>query len=253
MRAAGHYTPAMNEFSRLAGAYAAARPTYPPELFAYLAALTGNHELAWDCATGNGQAAIALAAHYRRVAATDLSREQVARGRPHPQVSYWVASAEGSGLRDGCVDLVTVATGAHYLDHARFYAESRRVLKPGGVLAVWGYHLCRLDHREIDAALESFYALVEPWFPPGLHYLTARYRTMPFPEGEVEAPAFTMRADWDLGSLLRFIATWSGARRYADAHGDPLPALAERIAAHWGDAGARRPVFWDLALRVARF
>lgn len=44
-------------FSCHASDYAAHRPTYPQQLFSYLATLTQSHDLAWDCGTGNGQAA----------------------------------------------------------------------------------------------------------------------------------------------------------------------------------------------------
>ena len=47
-----------DHFSGHASAYAAFRPSYPPELFEQLAALNTRRERAWDCATGNGQAAV---------------------------------------------------------------------------------------------------------------------------------------------------------------------------------------------------
>ncbi|HWA15135.1 MAG TPA: hypothetical protein VG817_01795, partial [Gemmatimonadales bacterium] len=56
-----------DHFSGHAGAYSRARPTYPPELFAWLSVQTAAHDVAWDCGTGNGQAALGLAAHYRTV------------------------------------------------------------------------------------------------------------------------------------------------------------------------------------------
>lgn len=47
-------------FSKQAAVYAAARPTYPRDLFSKLAALTPHHRLAWDVGTGSGQAAIGV-------------------------------------------------------------------------------------------------------------------------------------------------------------------------------------------------
>ena len=46
------------DFSRQASTYARHRPRYSPRLFEYLASLTTEHDLAWDCGTGNGQAAV---------------------------------------------------------------------------------------------------------------------------------------------------------------------------------------------------
>ena len=55
-----------DHFSGHAGCYEAFRPTYPDALFEYLASLCPLRELAWDCATGNGQAAVPLAANKAR-------------------------------------------------------------------------------------------------------------------------------------------------------------------------------------------
>jgi hypothetical protein len=53
-----------DHFSAQADYYAQYRPRYPAELFAYLAGIAPGHELAWDAGTGNGQAALGLAAHF---------------------------------------------------------------------------------------------------------------------------------------------------------------------------------------------
>ena len=50
------------DYTPIAGLYVQSRPQYPGELFAYIASLTVKRKLAWDCATGNGQAALGLAA-----------------------------------------------------------------------------------------------------------------------------------------------------------------------------------------------
>ena len=61
----------------IAQSYAACRPDYPDELFSYLASLTPGHRLAWDCATGNGQAARNLGHFFDHVVASDHSSEQL--------------------------------------------------------------------------------------------------------------------------------------------------------------------------------
>jgi methylase of polypeptide subunit release factors len=70
-----------DHFSRHAADYAKFRPRYPNELFAYLASISPSHERAWDCATGNGQAAGALAAKFHSVIATDGSAKQIENAR----------------------------------------------------------------------------------------------------------------------------------------------------------------------------
>ena len=60
-------------FSRQSADYARFRPTYPPVLFAWLAAQAPARRLAVDVGTGNGQAAVALAAHFERVIGVEPS------------------------------------------------------------------------------------------------------------------------------------------------------------------------------------
>ncbi|HEX4936896.1 MAG TPA: class I SAM-dependent methyltransferase, partial [Gemmatimonadaceae bacterium] len=133
-------TGAFNDlFSEHAATYVAARPEYPDELYRFVVGLAPGRELAWDCATGNGQAARDLARYFERVIATDASAAQIEHAAPVPNVEYRVATAESSGLADRSVQLVTVAQALHWLDLDAFYAEVRRVTVPGGVLAAWSY------------------------------------------------------------------------------------------------------------------
>jgi SAM-dependent methyltransferase len=163
---------ASDHFSGHAADYAKARPSYPPELFAWLAQQCAGHDLTWDCGTGNGQAARALAEHFRRVHATDLSAEQIAQAEPDPRIDYLAAPAEVSGLPDRCCDLVTVAQALHWFCGEPFYAEVQRVLKPGGVFAAWTYTLLR-GEAELNAIVEDFYRnTIGPWWPPERHIAT---------------------------------------------------------------------------------
>ena len=59
-----------DHFSGHASGYASFRPRYPEALFDFVAALTPGRSLAWDCATGNGQAALGLAERFTRVIAS---------------------------------------------------------------------------------------------------------------------------------------------------------------------------------------
>ncbi len=77
-----------NVFAQSSKHYAAARPRYPDALFEWIAATCYARDAAWDCATGNGQAALGLAPFFRRFEATDISAEQVAEGFPASNVRY---------------------------------------------------------------------------------------------------------------------------------------------------------------------
>ncbi len=56
-----------DHFSGHAANYAKFRPNYPRQLFEYLVSIAPGRGRAWDCATGNGQAAVGLSAFFECV------------------------------------------------------------------------------------------------------------------------------------------------------------------------------------------
>ena len=242
-----------DHFSSASERYAAYRPDYPAALFAWLAGQCAEQALAWDCATGSGQAALGLAPHFRRVVATDASAEQIRHAAPHPLVDYRVAPAEASGLPDCSADLVTVAQAAHWFDLPRFHAEAARVLTPGGIVALWGYGRMVLPGG-MDARLQRFYAeTVGPYWPPERTLIDDAYRSLDFPFAEIQPPSFAIEVEWTLPRLMDYLSTWSSVKRYQAARGcDPLPALMAELAPGWGDPETARKLQWPLFLRVGR-
>jgi SAM-dependent methyltransferase len=250
-----------DHFSTGSPDYAAFRPTYPPALFTWLAGLCNRRERAWDCATGNGQAARELTHHFKQVIATDASAQQIAAAEACPGVEYRVAQAKASGLEAGSVDLITVAQAVHWFDLEHFYAEARRVLHPGGVIALWGYGRLVLPDA-LDPALERFYShIVGPYWPPERTLVDDGYRGLAFPFAEIPAPDFAIEVNWTLPRLMAYLSTWSAVARYIAAVGtNPLPALEAELAARWGsqDSAANGQnalalrLEWPLFLRVGR-
>jgi SAM-dependent methyltransferase len=112
-----------DHFSSQSKGYAEFRPAYPEGMFAYLAGLTPARQLAWDCATGTGQAAGSLAEHFERVIATDASERQIANAPPHDRIDYRVEPAEGTDIGSGTLDLIVVAQALHWLDLGAFYGR----------------------------------------------------------------------------------------------------------------------------------
>lgn len=248
-------------FSKQSSAYRTYRPTYPDALFAYLASISPSHNTAWDAATGNGQAALSLTPHFHRVIATDVSHKQLAHASHHPQISYWLSDAssakfttlegEEREIADGSIDLVTVAQGYHWLEHSSFHVQVERVLRPGGVFAVWCYSLLTVS-PEIDRLLGVFYNVtVGSYWPPERRLLEEGYRTIAFPFIELEAPSFMMGADWKLEALLGYLRTWSSVQLYIKERGeDPVEPFGRELASLWGEG--KRAVRWPLQMRVGR-
>lgn len=240
-----------DHFSRQAVGYARVRPRYPAALFAFLADLAPATTAAWDCATGSGQSAVGLAERFDVVYATDLSAAQIAQAAPHPRVRYAVASAEACGLPDASVDVVTVATAAHWLDLDAFYAEVRRVARPGGVVALWSYYGNTLEPPLDSTAAQRLHReILGPYWSPGNALAGVGYDPLPFPFREVAWPGFEATADWTVEDDLDYMRSWSAAQTYLATHGeDPVALVADEFRRAWGDTPTRR-VRWALFGRV---
>ena len=242
-----------DHFSGHAQDYARYRPDYPAALYHFLANTAKRRELAWDCGTGSGQAALGLAAHFDRVIATDPSAEQIQNAARHEKINYLVAAAEQTEIPSQSVDLITAAQAAHWFDMPRFSQEARRVLKPDGLLALWCYGLTRIN-PVIDRIVAHYYKnVVGPYWPPERRYIDEKYQTLAFPFTELSTPSIHMQAEWDLSEFTGYLATWSAAQRFQKEHRrNPLDSVRGFLATGWGAPQARRTVRWLLHLRIGR-
>jgi SAM-dependent methyltransferase len=239
-----------DHFSKQAADYAKFRPRYPRELFEYLGNIAPSRQLAWDCATGNGQAAVGLATAFAGVIATDASEKQIANAQPHERVEYRAAPAESSGIASETVDLIMVAQALHWFDLDRFYDEVRRVLKKNSVLAASAYNLLHIEPAIDEVINRYYYEVVGPFWPPE-RKLVENFAELPFPFHELDPPEFEMTAQWNLDHLVGYLGTWSSTKRFiAERDGDPLEQISDELRTGWGDPQRTRKVRWPLTLRV---
>jgi len=245
--------PFRDYFSSQSKEYAKSRPRYPEEMFAYLASLVPSQELAWDCGTGNGQAALALATHFQRVIATDASEAQIKNAFPHEKVEYRVEPSEKTSISSDSVDLITVGTAIHWFDFEAFYQEVQRVGKQNGILAVWTYHFPIIEPK-IDRWLEHFYwETLAGFWPERIHYLEERYQTLPFPFKEIQPPAFEMKAEWEVGNMAGFLASWSAVRKLVEAQGESaFDEPIKELESIWKKGSEKREIRWPLHFRIGK-
>ncbi len=241
-----------DHFSEQSAQYANYRPRYPASLFQFLAGQCHRRELAWDCATGSGQAAVALGEFFASVIATDASDRQIASAILHANVRYRVATAEASGLKEGSVDVLTVGQALHWFDRERFFAEAERVLAPSGLLAVWCYGLCHVTDA-CDAVVDELYSdIVDEFWPPERHLIEDGYAGITMPAAEIDVPRMNMSTDWTADDMLGYLRTWSACGHYQKAYArDPVAQIAGKLRGAWG-AGPR-PAVWPLTLKACRF
>jgi SAM-dependent methyltransferase len=252
-------------FSSKSKEYASSRPKYPKPLFEFLVGLVPRRNLAWDCASGNGQAAVCLSEYFEQVIASDASKEQIASAQHRNNIRYEVFTAERTNLADSSVDLITVAQALHWFDLDGFYKEARRVLRKddnrigrgssGGIIAAWAYGLHSVS-TEIDTIVHLLYEdIVGPYWPKERKIVENRYEDIPFPFQEIDTPAFRIELDWNLSELIGYLYTWSSVQKYIEKNNaDPIKQIYDDLAAAWGEnqIWRRRRVVWPIYMRVGR-
>ena len=230
-------------FDDKAALYASSRPLYPRELFDFIASLVKSHDQAWDCATGNGQAAISLAKYFSIVEATDVSQEQIANAFQSENISYSVQPAESTNFQDDQFDLVNVAQALHWFDYDQFWVEVVRVLKRTGVFVAYSYLWPQID-ADIDRILdESIKRTIEPYWVPNNKIMWDSYRSLDLPFETIAAPNIDLENYWNLEQFLNYIHTWSGTRRCMDDLGsDCFEKARQALQLAWGDPSQKMVV-----------
>jgi SAM-dependent methyltransferase len=241
-----------DNFSAQAAAYAAFRPHYPQQLYDFLYSLPVGKQIAWDCATGNGQVAAVLAKEFNQVYATDISRAQLQHAPKLANVAYLHCPAEATPMLDQSIDLVTVAQAVHWFDFERFNEEVRRVLKPGGFIAIWGYGLLQAD-EQVNELLENFYSVtVGPYWDAERLHIDKAYRSIPFPFAETPTPALSTSVTWTRQQLIGYLSSWSSVQHYIRQHGtSPLPAFEAQLQGVWPDNEVKHITF-PIFMRVGQ-
>jgi len=239
----------LDRFSGHADLYARYRIDYPNDLYDFLLAHTPRRQRAWDCATGNGQAAVRLADLFGEVLATDLSENQLANAPARPNLYYCVSPAEQTPFPAGHFDLVTVAQALHWFDVEAFHAEVRRVARPGATVAQWGYGLNTVGPA-VDRIVRHYYLnIVGPFWDAMRRHVEDEYAQLPFPFADVRHARFETVRTWDAGRFLNYLRTWSAGQKYQQQHGsDPVLVIEDELKAVWGtgERAVRFPIFLRL-------
>ena len=219
-------------FSTQAADYAKYRPSYPNELIEYILSFTSQKNLAWDCATGNGQAAALLAPHFEKIIATDISEKQLALAPAIKNVDYFVSKAEQTGFADNSFDLITIAQAYHWFQFDAFEKEAKRIAKPNAVIAAWCYNIPATGNEGIDKLIKHFYtAVVGPYWDAERKYIDESYQTVPFNFNELPSQKFSIHVNWSKEDLAGYLNTWSSVQHFIKANNyNPVNEMATQLA-----------------------
>lgn len=204
-----------------------------------------------DLGAGHGLISRALAKDFTEVIGTDPSKGMIEQAvsrttsAEFPNVGYREASAESLPFaKDGSVDMVVAGQAAHWFDYPRLFAELRRVVRPGGTMAFWGYKdPLFADHPKASELLAHFFYDMEPnalgpyWQQPGRSIVQKKLRPINPPTTEWEdvrrveyEPASNGKGSGEgtiflemrvnLARFAEYVRTFSSYHGWKEAHPD---------------------------------
>ena len=232
-------------FSKQSDLYARYRPHYPKELYDYILSFVKEKNIAWDCATGNGQAAVVLADHFKKVIATDISAAQIEKATAKENIEYLVCPAESTPFEENTFDLVAVAQAYHWIKWDEFKKEVTRVCKPGAIVAIWAYYDRITDDEKVDKAVHDFYENVtKPYWDSERKYVEEKYSTVEFDYELLPEKTFDSILYWKRENLIGYISSWSAIQKMIKVNGySPIPIIEEEVKKLWPEGEVKKVVF----------
>ena len=131
----------------LADAYARNRIGYSNELFDTIAQFgLRRGATILDVGCGTGLASAPFISNGFPVTGVDSSDAMLAKAKESaPQATFMKGEAEALPFPNERFDVVISAQTFHWIDRTRALAEAHRVMRPGGMIAVWWKHLMGQD------------------------------------------------------------------------------------------------------------
>ncbi len=244
----------INHFNNDTGQYLLCRPDYPVALFDYLEQIVNSDVTVWDCGTGNGQAAKALADRFAKVIATDINQAQLDVAVKAPNIEYICTSAEGTPIAAGSIGLITIAQALHWFNFPLFYEEVKRVGAAESIIVAWCYSLGSFD-RSIDVPIKRLYydILGSEFWPKERFYIDEQYKTIPFPFQLLNVPEFTIRKLINFDQLIGYLSTWSAVKEFQKRQQqNPLELVLDDLKLQWGDPDNQYEIVWPLHCLIGK-
>ena len=134
------------------------------------------------------------------------------------------------------MDLVTVAQALHWFDVEAFYAEARRVARPGALIAVWTYPRPRFADAQLDRRSSWSFTKMSSGRTGRPSGATSRpnYTHAAVSVRRTGRPGIRAGAGVESRPGDGYVSSWSATARYRKALGaDPVPLLQASLGAVW--------------------
>ncbi|KAI9728104.1 MAG: hypothetical protein M1834_007820 [Cirrosporium novae-zelandiae] len=233
------------------------RPIYPPTLYKVILLYhKGPKNLAVDLGAGHGLVTRWAASQFKKVTGVDPSKrmmeqaeritnESTSEGHRSLNVEFRQGQSEDLAfIKDGSVDMVVAGQAAHWFDYPKAFKELKRILRPEGTIAFWGY----MDHTFVDfpIATEILHnyaygmndeSLGPYWIHPSREICENRYRDIKPPAKDfmdiqrIEYKAGTagpasgegimfLHRNMKIKDCMEYTRTWSAFYYWQEAHPD---------------------------------
>jgi ubiquinone/menaquinone biosynthesis C-methylase UbiE len=153
--------PTVERFIGFANVYDEYRPSPPADLGNILTQMIRKPvpDLVIDLGCGTGLSARFWAERAKMVVGVDPNAEMLAVARAKtlaPNVAYLYGYGHQVALSGDCADIVTCSQSLHWMDPHRTLPEVVRLLKHGGVFAVYDHTAIIMPAWELEAAQRTF-------------------------------------------------------------------------------------------------
>ena len=211
-----------------ASIYRQYRPAYPQKVLEiitnYVKKWSGGYDVAVDVACGSGQSTFYLQNTFRRCIGVDISKAQVKEAsqacqeKGLPNIEFVQGSAADIPMEASSVDVVTIAQAWHWVDPESFYAECKRILKPGGCLAVYGYGNGQIiNNTECNVLLKDFYTkTLKGYWNDRRRHIDNEFKEVVLPFSNTERHYTSMLHITSLDWFIGYVSTWSGYCKYCE-------------------------------------
>ena len=242
------------ENAEISAAYDKFRPVYPACVGDIITSYMRSNgcsgfEVAVDAACGTGQSTFLLSDHFLHVIGIDISETQIRQAKlkleeldhANGNIEFKVGDAHNFPIESSSVDLLTCAMAWHWLDAEKFYAEARRVLKPGGCLAVYGHGSGVLvkDNDRVKNAFESAYAELFKFncFAEENFHVMNKYKTVELPFSCTKRIEFDLQQKATIDQLIGLWSSMSMFRSFAEKY--PENNIMQKVKEDYKASGSK--------------
>eukprot|EP01132_Coremiostelium_polycephalum_P004921 gene4921-6135_t len=220
-------------YSSVGDNYRKFRQGYPDDIYDIIQEHTdSSRNLAIDVGCGNGQNTVRLAEYFDKVIGFDPAEGQIKNSIPHEKVEYRTCQAEKIDLPEESVDLITVATAAHWFNLPEFFNLTQKLLRSNGTLILWTYGFQEIIQNDEAKQIQSnlYYNTLRDYWAENVKLVLNEYKDIVPPFKNTIRMKKTYIKETPLDQFVGYYGTISSYGNYLLAgNPDILPDIKNQM------------------------